>query len=252
MSNAPRILTLDIETSPNIVHRWSLYGDSPVGINQIVEPQRVLSCAFKWHDKIRVEFRSEHHDGHAAFIARAHELISSADIIVHFNGKRFDMPHLRTEFILAGLDPYPPVQEIDLYQVIKTRFRFPSNKLDYIATRLGVGGKVSHIGHPLWTGCLAGDPASWATMKRYNMNDVVITEGVYDKVQAWMATHPNMNLFGDDTHVTACPRCGSVDYQRRGLMRTATSVYQRFQCQQCGSWFRSSRADGGTTTRAAA
>lgn len=241
MTASPKILTLDIETSPNIVYRWGLYDQSPVSIEQIIEPQRVICWAAKWHDRSRVEFASEFHDGHEFMVGRARELMSEADIVVHYNGKRFDMPHLRTEFLLAELMPSAPVQEIDLYQVVKSRFRFPSNKLDYVARRLGVGGKVSHAGQALWTGCLAGDPKSWASMKRYNLNDVVIEEQVYDRVRPWITNHPNMALFIDGDDPT-CPNCGLHELTKQGVRRTATTVYQRYQCNHCGAWSRGGKS----------
>nr|QOL00342.1 hypothetical protein [uncultured organism] len=249
MTDAPRILTLDIETSPNIVYRWGLYDDGPVALNQLIEPQRVISCAFKWYGKPRVLFHSEYHDGHAAFIERTYEIMNQADILIHYNGTTFDMPHLRTEFALAGMTPNAPAQEIDLYQVVKRRFRFPSSKLDYVAQRLGVGGKVSHAGQALWTACLAGDPAAWRTMRRYNMNDVVITEGVYDKVRAWIKNPPNMGLWQPGDHV--CPNCGSADLMRNGTRSAGLSTYQRYQCRGCGAYSRSGKAIDRAVMRAA-
>ncbi len=35
-------------------------------------------------------------------------------------------------------------------QTSRSKFRFVSNKLDYIAQRLGLGKKTAHEGHELW------------------------------------------------------------------------------------------------------
>jgi DNA-directed RNA polymerase subunit RPC12/RpoP len=148
------------------------------------------------------------------------------------------------------MTPNAPAQEIDLYQVVNRRFRFPSAKLDYVAQRLGVGGKVSHAGQDLWTGCLAGDPASWRTMRRYNMNDVVITEGVLDKVRGWIKNPPNMGLYVAGQHV--CPNCGSQDVMRNGTRAAGLSIYQRYQCRTCGAYSRDGKSIDRASLRAAA
>jgi hypothetical protein len=41
---APVMYVLDIECSPNVVYAWSLW-DLKVGINQIIEPQDIISFA---------------------------------------------------------------------------------------------------------------------------------------------------------------------------------------------------------------
>jgi DNA polymerase elongation subunit (family B)/predicted RNA-binding Zn-ribbon protein involved in translation (DUF1610 family) len=251
MSTAPKILTLDIETAPNLAYVWGLW-DQTVSLSQLLESARVIAFAGKWHDKKTVHFYSEYHNGREAMIQAAHDMLSAADIVIHYNGKSFDMKHLRREFLLAKMPPPPPVQEIDLLSVVKNRFRFVSNKLEHIVDELGIGEKMKHEGMPLWVKCLMGDRASWDTMRMYNKKDVVITESLYDELRAWIPNHPNMLLFTDDMLSLACPRCASVDVQRRGVMRTLTRVSQRYQCQGCGSWFKSTRSDAGTTVRAAA
>ncbi len=56
--------------------------------------------------------------------------------------------------------PPAPFKEIDLLTVAKGRFRFVSNKLDYVAQQLGLGKKTEHSGHELWVQCMAGIPKS--------------------------------------------------------------------------------------------
>lgn len=241
MSEA-KILTLDIETSPHLADVWGLFKQN-VGINQLKDSTRVIAFAAKWYGKKPVEFRSEHHDGHEAMVRRAHEMLSDADIVVHYNGTSFDLPHLRREFLKLNMAPPPPVLEIDLLRVAKGRFRFASNKLDYVAQYLGIGGKVKHEGHDLWIKCMAGDPKAWGRMARYNKQDVVLTEQLYDRLKPWIKTHPPLNLFAED-EIDGCPKCGSDDVIRQGFAYTSVSRYQRYQCKGCGSWLRS--GTGGT------
>lgn len=239
MTDGPKILTLDIETSPALAHVWSLWNNN-VSLSQLRQATQVIAFAAKWYGQSKVEFRSDFHDGHEAMVERACALINEADIVVHYNGTKFDMPHLRREFLLASLPPHKPVLEVDLLKVAKGRFRFISNKLDHVSRELGLGGKVSHTGHDLWVRCLAGDAKAWALMKRYNIGDVRLTEQLYDRLRPWVSNHPHMGLFLGEEN--CCNRCGSTDLERRGFHHTPVSSYQQYRCRECGGWSRGKTA----------
>jgi hypothetical protein len=232
-----RILTLDLETSPNVAHVWGLWQQN-VSLSQLIESTQVISWAGKWYDEKKVEFRSTFHDGRPAMIERAHEVLEEADVVVGFNHKSFDMKHLRREFAEASLLPPSPWKDIDLLDVVKKNFRFPSNKLQYVSTALGLKGKVQHSGHELWVRCMAGDEKAWATMRRYNVQDVRLTEQLYDVLKPWIHNHPSVAL---DLGVDGCNRCGSQNLQKRGFDTTSLGKFQRFQCQDCGGWLRSGK-----------
>jgi hypothetical protein len=185
-------------------------------------------------------------DGRADMVGVAHTLLDQADVVMTWNGKRFDIPHLNREFIEGGLKPPSPYRQIDLCDVAKRQFRFPSNKLDYVSRALGIGGKVTHEGHGLWVACMEGDPAAWKRMERYNRQDVWLLEGLYGKLQPWIPQHPSRAAEGA---CFCCPACGSLRLQSRGLAYTLQSAYHRYQCQDCGKWSRSTKRESGTTIR---
>lgn len=232
-----KVLTLDIETSPMLAHVWGLW-DQNVGLNQLVTPTRVICFAAKWLDEPKVLFYSEHHDGHAEMVAAAWRLLDEADVVVHFNGQRFDIPHLNREFATAGLTPPSPYVQVDLLLAARRRFKFPSNKLQYVSTALGLAGKAHHEGFDLWKKCLAGDPKAWAQMKRYNKQDVRVTEDLYLVLLPWLPNHPSRRLYDG---VGGCPTCGSDRLRRKGYAYTKLSKFQRYQCRNCGSQFRDSK-----------
>jgi uncharacterized protein YprB with RNaseH-like and TPR domain len=176
-----------------------------------------------------------YHDGKAAMLDEAHRLLSEADAVVHWHGARFDIPHLNREFLQAGYDPPPPLAQIDLYKVVRKHFRFPSYKLDYISKELGIEGKAETGGFQLWLDCMREDRKAWSKMRKYNIQDVIMLEDMYNRLLPWITNHPNQNLHGEDG---GCPTCGSGRLQRRGLARTKTAVYQRYQCLACGAWSR--------------
>lgn len=241
-----RTLLLDIETAPHLVYAWGLF-DQNININQIVEPARMLCFSAKWLDEKEVMFFSEWDDGED-MIHAAHRLLDEADVVVHYNGKRFDIPHLNREFVLYSLGPPSPYAQIDLYQTVKSRFRFASGKLDHVAQELGVGAKAHHEGVDLWLKTMAGDEKAQKRMERYNKQDTKLLQGLYYALQPWIVGHPNTRLYDGG----ACPVCSAPasKLQRRGFAYTATGRFQRYHCQVCGAWPRDSRRLDGTTVQA--
>lgn len=244
LESAPKILTIDIETSPNLAYVWGLW-DQNVGLSQIKETGEVISFAAKWYGDKEIMFFSNHHDGHETMIKAAHELMCDAEVIVHFNGKRFDIPWLHREFALAGYPPPSPHKDIDLLNTAKARFKFASNKLDHLAQQLGLGSKTSHTGFDLWLGCMAGDDKAWTLMRKYNRQDVALTEKLYDRLRPWIKGHPHIGFYADRDQLT-CDKCGSTDLHRDGTYTAHVIRYVRYRCGNCSGWVR-----GGVHSRQA-
>jgi DNA polymerase elongation subunit (family B) len=250
-----KILLLDIETAPNLVHVWGLY-DQNVAINQIQAAGYVLCWAAKWYGDKEVQFDSVHQSKPLRMLKRIHKLVDQADVVVHYNGTKFDMPTLNKEFVLHKLDPPAPYRQVDLLRTARSQFRFPSNKLDYVAQALGLGNKVKHPGHSLWVQCMAKDPEAWEMMETYNKQDVALLEKVYDRLLPWIKNHPNHGVY-DEPGIPVCPNCGHHHLQRRGFARTVANKYARYQCMNCGTWSKEPftefrRKDRGIIMRATA
>lgn len=233
MPSELKALAWDIETAPNEAYVWGLW-DQNVGLNQLIRPGRVMSFSARWLDqpKESIVFHSDFHDGHEGMVEAAWELIDEADALVSWNGKGFDSKHIRREFLLQGLTPPTPVIEIDLMLTARKVFKFPSNKLEYVATELGFGGKVKHSGFSLWERCLKGEPEAWEEMKVYNEQDVHLLVDLHDRLLPWITPYPNVNLFEG----LGCSRCGSSDLVKWGTRLTNLGRYQRYRCRDCGSY----------------
>lgn len=236
-----RVLTFDIETSPLKVYTFGIH-KVEIGINQIIEPTRMLSFAAKWHGSSKVMFASEFHDGADVMVNKLHDLLEEADVVVTWNGDSFDRKHANREDILHGLSVQKPYVSVDLLKTARRALYLPSYKLDYVAQYLGVGAKTSHTGFQLWRDCLDGDPKAWALMRKYNKQDVVITEGVFDRLKPYIQG-VHFSLLGSGDTLYSCPQCQSTDLQRRGLYYTPLSSYPRYRCNSCGKWSRDKRAE---------
>lgn len=194
-----------------------------------------------WSAKFFGENEKMHYSGlnstsKKVMLNRIWKLLDKTDVVVHYNGKRFDIPTLNGEFAEVGMTPPSPYKQIDLLRVVKSQFRFPSNKLAYVAPRLGCQSKVSHTGHQLWIDCMAGNKEAWEMMETYNKQDVVLLEELYAKCLPWIPGHPNPAIY-DETEELLC-RCGSDNYVKEGFAKTLVGKYQQYSCKDCGSWFR--------------
>lgn len=231
---------IDIETSPATAHVWTLWGAN-VSLAQLLEPSRVLSFAWKWDGEPgRTEFFSEYHDGTGVMRDALYDRLSEADATVTWNGKKFDLKHVRRELLEGGYPPLKPSATIDLMLEVRKHFAFQSNKLDYVAGQLLGQRKVSHEGHALWVKCLEGDAKAWDTMRRYNVADVNLTAKLYRHLKPYIG-HPSVPLFDGDDRPACRKGCGHT-LEKRGTAKTAQSEFQQYRCRKCGSWQRDTRA----------
>ena len=233
----PRMLFLDIETTPNVAYTFDLWRTT-IQPQKLIERSRVLCFGAKWYGEPGKTIfhrtggtQSERED----MLDAAWTLLDEADIVVHYNGKAFDTPYLNREFLLEGYLPPSPYKEIDLYQTIKKVFQFPSNQLANVALELGLPGKLEHEGIGLWIKCMQGDPKAWKLMEKYNKRDVEMMIPLYEALRPWIVSHPSFASF---TGRSVCPACGSKKIEWRGYVTTSVSKFHRFQCKDCGKYGR--------------
>ena len=246
----PKILALDLETSPNVADVWGLF-DQHVGLSQLKESTRVICWGGRWLGDTQVHFRSEFHDGRERMLADLWESLDRADAVMGWNSKSFDVKHCNREFLENGLGPPSPFVHMDLMLEWKRNFRTPSNKLQYASTLLGFEGKVQHEGHALWVKCLQGDPDAWDRMREYQIQDVNLLIDMYEKLQPWLKAHPHHGLYTDEDK-DVCQRCGSTDLVKRGFAYTSLASFQQYRCRNCRSWSRGAKALKRVDARAAA
>lgn len=234
-----KILTLDIETSPHLGFFFGLFNQN-FSLAQVEEWTRVICFAAKWYGDDEVLFFSDFHDGHEAMVQAAFDLLSEADVVVTYNGDGFDLKHLNREFLLLKLGEPAPYQSVDLWKVNKAKFKFGSTKLDHLAQQLGIGQKIKHAGFQLWIDVLNGLIEAWTKMREYNKEDVVLTEKAFDDLKGWIPNLPHAGLYEE---VEFSCRCGSTNLEKRGFHYTQIGKYQRYKCNDCGRWPKSSKAE---------
>lgn len=241
----PKIVTLDIETSPIVAYVWGTFKVN-IGLNQIVEEWSILSYCAKELGKKRIIYddtsKEDNPRDDKRLLLGLHTLLSEVDIVIAQNGKAFDMKKINARFIEQGLPALPPIKVIDTLLIAKDFAKFTSNKLEWLSKHLTDTPKYDHGEFPgmeLWTECLKGNKRAWAEMKKYNCIDVPATEELYLKLRPFMQGHPNVAAYYDDDKVR-CPRCASTNLTALAKPAlTQTGQYTRYQCGDCGGFARS-------------
>lgn len=231
-----KVLIIDIESKPHQYYSWSPKADW-LASSMMIEEGGMICFAAKWLGSDDVSF----HRG-KNMVQEAHDLLSEADLVITYNGDRYDIKRLNNEFLRAGMAPPKPYRSIDLFKTNKARFDLPYKKLDTLAQTLGVGHKLAHQGFDLWVGCMENDPDAWTTMQEYNIQDVRLTEKVYVKLLPWLTNVPHMGLFNTDGG--RCPYCAFDILHAKGETTTFVQVYPLYQCDNCEGWSRGNKPIG--------
>lgn len=240
VNGKPKVLLYDIETAPILGHTWQLYETNVIAVER---DWYMLAFAYKWlgEDKLHTrglcdypDYKPEAHSDKALCL-ELHSILDQADVVIGHNLDAFDNKKANARFVVHGLKPPAPSKTVDTLKIARKHFRFDSNKLDSLGQLLGLGQKLPTGGVQLWLDCMKGDAAAWKRMKDYNGQDVELLEKVYNRLKPWATNHPDLSAFtnGSD-HV--CPTCQSTNLQRRGRYVKLTRQYQRYACQDCGSW----------------
>lgn len=234
----PKILLLDIETSPNVGYTWGRWEQNVI---DFIREWSILCFSAKWLGGAQTTKCLADYKGHsgeytddAALVKDLWKMCDEADIIIAHNGDSFDVKKMNARFTYHGLQPPSPYKTIDTKKVAKKYFAFNSNSLNDLGVHLGLGKKVDTGGFELWLGCIRGDAQAWKKMKRYNKQDVVLLEKIYLHLRPWMRAHPNVGIYKNGELV--CPKCGSGDVNWRGYARSNVARYRKYQCQSCGGW----------------
>ncbi len=241
-----KVLLLDIETAPLRSYTWGLWQQN-VGLNQIDAEWFILSAAAKWMGSDEVFYKDlrgvVQKEDDTPILDMMWKLLDEADVIITQNGKKFDAKKLNARLILNGYKPPSPYKHIDTLQIAKAVFGFTSNKLEWMTDKLCVKYKKQKhnkfSGFELWKEMLNDNIEAWEECETYNKYDVLSLEELYTKLAPWDKTHPNFNLFREDTeHVC---RCGSKAVVEDGFAYTAKSKFQQYRCLDCGATTRSSK-----------
>ena len=214
-------LFFDIETSPNIGLFWEAGYKKNIDYSNIIKERAIICICYKWEDSKEVGYLTwDSKQCDKKMLQKFIEVANSADELVGHNGDKFDLAWIRTRCLFHRIPVFPVYTTIDTLKLSRSKFKFNSNKLDYIAKYLGMGEKIkTEFG--LWKAIV------------YCQQDVKLLEKVYKELSThiFAKTHYGV-IFGEDRGT--CPECGSDDLWRMSNRVTASGVKKiQFQCKTC-------------------
>ena len=236
----PKIVLLDIETSPLTTYTWSPFDDNAL---KILEFSKIISVAYKdlYSKDITCKALCDYKGykkgqlDDEKLVREIWKVLDEADIVIAHHGDRFDLPKLNARFVYYGLTAPSTYKSIDTKKIASKHFKFDSNSLNNLSAYLNLGAKAETGGFSLWDKCIQGDKDAWQKMKEYNIYDVILLEKVYLTLRPFMENHPNLNLIAGLNDL-ACHTCQSVNIVKQGFKITVTGKKQRYQCKDCGAW----------------
>lgn len=234
-------LLLDIETCPNVGFFWSAGYRVNISYDQILEERRIITAAWQWHGKNKIyDAAWDKNREDEKLVKTVTEAMNEADEIVAHYGDGFDLPWIRARAMKHGI-VVPNWKSVDTKAWSARYFYLNSNKLDYLASFLGVGTKI-RTEYDLWKDATKGNDrvsrAAVDKMRRYNKHDTYLLGPVYDKLSYYcpLPTHVGV-LMGNARF--SCPKCGSeesIKYCKPTVTRTGV-VKHEMLCKACPKYF---------------
>lgn len=233
----PKILLLDIETSPMQAYVFNLWKQN-IAWDHTKGHWFILCWSAKWlyDNEImsdRLNSQEAVNEDDSRIVRSIWSLLNEADVVIAHNALGADIPWLNTRFIMNGFVPPKPYQVIDTLKVAKSRFGFASNKLDALCEYFHIPHK-DYTNFDLWKMCVNGKEEALEYMEKYNRKDVAILESLYLVLLPWIPNHPNItNLVENDV----CPHCGSNELEEieDKFYYTGVNKYKLYRCKNCGT-----------------
>lgn len=232
----PRILFFDIETTPLLAWVWGL-GKQRIYHGQLHKARNmydIICITYCWNDgkpaKALTWGYKEQDSG--PMINKFDNLVQQADIVIGKNSDRFDIKHINTQRMLAGLPGMPnwSMYSDDLEKQLRRHFAVPSQSLDYWSELLGLGGKIK-MDFQHWIDIVEQTPGkgrkAFNQMVTYGKKDTEDTRALWLKLEKHFTPRHNLNVLSG-----GCKICGSDQLKPSRKRHTNNGVYREFYCRE--------------------
>lgn len=234
----PKRLFYDIETSYNIVKAWRVGYNLSLQPEDIIQERAIITIAYKWEGEDDVVVLTWNKGDDKKIIEEFVKVMAEADELIGHNVDRFDTKFVMGRALKHGISVLPKYQSTDTLKLARKHFMLNSNKLDYIAQYLGLGHKVRHRGMSMWDDIIQRNcPKAMDEMVEYNIQDVILTEKVFNKLTEYSL--PKVNHASKQTgDKHTCPQCGSTDATLQKTYVASSGTKTRLMsCNSCSTNF---------------
>jgi DNA polymerase elongation subunit (family B) len=230
-------LFFDIETSPNLVFSWNVGHEVRIGHDNIVKERAIICICYKYEGSDKVYSLTWDKGDDKKMLEKFASVINTADEVIGHNSDNFDIKWVRTRCIYHGISMTHEIKSIDTLKASRGKFRFNSNKLDYLGKYLGVGEKMETGGFDLWKDIILK-----------NSKKALTKMVSYCKLNPYIPVKTNAAVMFHRSAI-ACPECLSENTAVNKHRITAAGIrYVGLQCKSCGKYFSVSqtRFDGAS------
>lgn len=236
MSKIKRLF-FDIETSPNIGLFWTSGHKQNISPDNIIKERAIICICYKWAgDKKIHSLYWDKNQNDKKLLEDFIKVANEADELIGHNGDRFDLPWIRTRCLFHKIPVFPNYTTLDTLKNARSRFRFNSNRLDYIAKFLGIGQKIK-TSFSLWKEVVLNkNNTALEKMIYYCKNDVLLLENVYNRMATYIPAKVHHGVLMNEGK-KSCPECGSNKISNVNKRMSAMGVLRiQLQCGNCGKY----------------
>lgn len=113
----------------------------------------------------------------------AKKALEQYDVLVSYNGTRYDIPFFNTRLVENGFKPLSSdIKHADLLKTVRARMRLHSNRLDALTKFLGTSSSKTPLTPDVWRRAGAGDRASIDFVVDHNLHDLLTLEESFNKL----------------------------------------------------------------------
>ena len=216
---------------------WEAGYKKNIDYSNIIKERGIICICYKWEDEKEVhslQWDSKQSD--KSMLQKFVQVANMSDEMVGHNGDRYDLTWIRTRCLFHSIPMFPLYKTIDTLKVSRSKFRFNSNRLDYIAQFLGMGKKIK-TEFSMWKDILLRkDKVAMEKMIKYCKMDVILLENIYKKLSVHIPnkTHYGV-IFGQGKGT--CPECGSDNLWVEKYSTSATGLKKvQYICKTCDKY----------------
>lgn len=227
-----RRLFVDIETSPNVGYFWQPGYKVVIHPDSIKKERAIICICYKWADQKNPKSLVWKNGDDGEMLRKWAKVVAGADEVVAHNGDKFDFAHIRTRCLSQGVPIQETYTQVDTLKIARYRYKFNSNRLDYLAKFMGIGGKMQ-TAPDLWDRVLDNKRGALKEMVDYCKRDVLMLEQVYEKLANYSKATTHVGVAADGDRLT-CPHCGCIHTKVHQTRTTAVGTLRRVMtCKGC-------------------
>ena len=242
MSKAPKVLYIDIETSLNVCVSFYIGSKVSLSAEQIIKERAIICISYMWDtwSKPKTVYWDKDQSDKELLI-KLSKVISEADILVHHNGDKYDIPFINGRLLYHKLPPLGPIPSVDTLKYSRGSFYLNSHRLDYLGKYCKLGGKSDTGGLKRWIDITVhNNRKEMKLMGMYCERDVILLRDFYKRVSPYANSRHHIGIMAGGVRED-CPQCGQDSPIKWGTYTSSIGIYQKYRCKGCGHVWKDGR-----------